>query len=141
MTMTTADLGRQTSWATQGDLVTNSRGKLYRVDRILSSVNYLVTDENGKQWKLRREAAYEAPPGAVFSGPSTSARDERKQELAARADEFSVGDVVEMARARDKGQFPGTYLITKRTAPTRFKLVGVGTGVELTSPAHLIKKA
>lgn len=128
------------AFARVGELVVNVTGKVFRVERQLSRVNYLVTDEDGKQWRLRRTATYAAPEGTVWNGPATSVFAEQERAMALAAQDFRVGDTVEMVNPKDRQKFPGHFIITKRTTATRFGLVGVGTGIQLTSPAALIQK-
>lgn len=126
-------------FATRGDLLLRN-GVVVRVTKTTRAKYYYV-DEDGREWTCPHRGFEAAPVGAVFAGPEKSKNEISREKRVAEAGEYKVGDIVQMKSAKDRAKFPGTYLITKRTAPTRFKLVGVGTGRELTSPAGLIEMA
>jgi len=131
----------RSGWAGPGDLIVwKPSGQLYKVTKA-RQVKYAAVDEDGRDMLLPFRGCEAAPVGAEFAGPEKSRNQLRQEERVAQANELGVGTVVEMIREKDRAQYPGTYLITKRTSATRFKLVGVGSGTELTSPASLIRKA
>ncbi len=128
-------------FAAPGDLITRKgKNTVVKVTKTTRQ-KYHYVDEDGREWTCNHTGFEAAPVGAVFSGPEKSANQIAREKRVEEAGNFKVGDQVQMKSAKDRSRFPGTYLITKRTSATRFKLVGIGSGLELTSPAGLIEMA
>ncbi len=134
-----ADAIVQSGWASAGDLVVSKGSQtLYKVTGH-GRIKYKVMNDEGLDFVIPFLSCVAPPAGAVFSGPEKSRIQVLKAERADAARAFSVGDTVEMADAKGAAQFPGTYVIVKKTSPTRFSLQQIGGHVKLTSPASMIK--
>ena len=110
-------------YAYAGQLIQDRKGQLFRVTKV-AKVNYQVVDEDGKRWNLRKIGAFEAPAGAVFSGPDAAAFRPAAREIPIPRTDLTLGTVVVFkpgSKFHGKGKFViirenrnrGTYSLAK----------------------------
>lgn len=91
----------ENEWLEDGALiVSGASGRVYKIIRTMSAVNYLCIAEDGTEWKIRRSGARRAPEGTVFNAPE-------KEQV-----EFYPGDTIRFT-GKAGAKFPGTYVVLK----------------------------
>ena len=119
-------------FASRGTLVVDNRGNIFRITGTRRK-RYSVIDSAGREYTGVFHMFSAAPEGVVFAGPDTSPAVEAAQN-------FRIGDVVQMKKPASRVKFPGKYVVVKSTSPTRFKLQQIGGTITLTAPATSFEK-